>query len=202
MDLAKPTSAPLDLRHVAEDFNVRRRQYQHMCPRPQHSWLKCYPNIHASLQLMSHPRLTTILELGCHQGDLAVECLRTLPDWWMWHGYDITEPPVMKQHPRFQFHHIKTQIWDSDTVAFDVFVSSHTIEHLFAEEAKQLFQWLKGKCRHAVLCIPLRRLQGDLKGWHVLEEGYEWVMEQMMLNGFKPVWTCGGWFGWFQNSTL
>ena len=200
MDLAKPTSTSLDLSKVSEDFNVRRSQYQHMCPRPQYSWMKCYPNIHAALQLISHPRLPTVLELGCHQGDLAVQCLRNLPEWYEWHGYDIAESPVMKRHPRYKFHHIKTQIWNCETVAFDIFVSSHTIEHLFSSEVEKLIQWLNGKCKHAVLCIPLRRTMGDLKGWHVLDRGYEWVTQKLLENKFKQVWSCGGWFGWFTNS--
>jgi len=183
---------------VSRSFSERQRQYQQRST-PQTCWRKCYPHIQSALTLLSHSRCRVIAELGCHNGNLAAACLLNLPEYWIWHGYDIVEPQHMREHPRFVFHHLTSQIWDADIVEFDVFVSSHTIEHLYADEVEQLIHWLSGRCRHVVLCVPLRRGVGDLKGWHVLKPGYEWLTRLMVESGFHPIWTCGGWFGWFQH---
>jgi predicted SAM-dependent methyltransferase len=85
--------------------------------------------------------------------------------------------------------------------SFDVFVSSHTLEHLYAEEIEQLTEWLSRKTRYVIVSVPLLKDRGIVKGNHVLDKGSVWLKRTLKENGFSLIWDCGQWFGWFLNST-
>jgi hypothetical protein len=179
-------------------FEERKKLYQKFATRQQNCWVKGYPLIQSVLRLIEKPKIHRVAELGCHDGGLAVSCLKNLPSWWSWVGYGIIPPPMfLKTHDRFRYVELQNQIWLSEVEPFDVFVSSHTLEHLYDDEAEQLFSWLKGKCSHVILYVPLRMYKSDVKGRHVLTKGYRWVNQQLEQSGFRRVWSCGGWFGWF-----
>ena len=169
---------------------------------PQTSWLKCYNHILAVLTLLSHSRCTRIVELGCGDGSLAVACLTNLhtqqPLEWV--GYDISPYFIQnaKRHEQFIPCLLEDQIWNLNIPRFDVFVSSHTLEHLYSDEVEKLVAWLSSHAKYAVVCVPLRPDKTAVGANHILDKGFIWLRELFVRAGFRIIWDTGRYFGWYE----
>lgn len=144
-----------------------------------------------------------VLELGCNDGSLAVECLARLYNRCWWHGYDINPYWIKhsKEHPRYTATLLTDQIWNLDfIVEFGVFLSVHTLEHLYADEVTRLIKWLKRQhCKNIIVCTPLG--VGAINDQnHVLNQDETWLRQQFINEDFKVVWECGCYFGWYINT--
>ena len=181
------------------DFKERQLYYEHhpLYRHRQDSWMKCYDYIISTLKL-AQPN--TVVELGCNDGSLAVECLGNLPRYVQWIGYDIHKAFIdkSKQHQRYRPVLLEKQLWEYDLPTFDTFVSSHTIEHLYSDEVESLARWLSKRARFLVLCVPLRPDHGRLHADHILDKGSDWLVKLLEDCGFSLVWQIKGWFGWFK----
>lgn len=182
---------------IKRDFKNRQKYYSRRGNLP-YRWQKEYPMILGALQLMQHSpcNIKTVVELGCADGALAVQCLNDLPNHMSWTGYDIAKQWIAKslEHPRYKPILLRNWLWKLKLSRFDVFVSSHTIEHLFPDELQRLAEWLSDQARYVVLAVPSPHI---VQGQHVLGKSSEWIKEQFKDNGFRLVWEVGGWFGWF-----
>jgi hypothetical protein len=162
--------------------------------------MKCYDYMISALKLLTGSHLNRVVELGCNDGSLALECLGNLPRYIQWDGYDINENYIKqsKQHPRYTPHLLDKQLWEMNLPQFDVFVSSHTIEHLYSDEVEALARWLPSHARFLALCVPLRPDHGRLHADHILDKGSDWLVSLLEQWGFSLVWQVKGWFGWFK----
>lgn len=118
-----------------------------------------------------------VIELGCHEGHLAKSMLGKYESIASWSGYDINHRALLRSvvdDDRYRaialndwFHHIELP-------EFNVFVSSHTLEHLDSEQAIKVFDQISEKAIFLVLEIPISEDGQDwqgYKGTHVLKEG-------------------------------
>lgn len=182
------------------DFKARQQYYLNhpLYRHRQDSWMKCYDYMISALKLM--PNANSIVELGCNDGSLAIECLGNLPRYVQWIGCDIHKAFIekSKQHPRYKPILLEKQLWEHDLPRFDVFVSSHTLEHLYSDEVEKLVKWLSKRTRYVAICVPLRPDQGRIHADHILDKGSDWMVKLFNDNGFKLIWEIKGWFGWFK----
>jgi hypothetical protein len=183
-------------------FTARQHHYNKVVEW-QNAWTVEYAYILSTLKLLSFENCKSIVELGCADGALASCCLDELSWIEAWHGYDISPYWIENtvSHERYFPHLLETDIWMLPLDSFDIFVSSHTLEHLYAEEIEHLTEWLSRKTRYVIVSAPLLKDRGIVKGNHVLDKGSTWLKETLKENGFSLIWNCGQWFGWFLNST-
>ena len=84
---------------------------------------------------------------------------------------------------------------------FDVFFSSHTLEHLYSEDVEALINWLSTRAKYLLLIAPMGRKSTPLspkRPLHIMDKGSLWMAEKLKEVGFKSVWETHRWFGWFK----
>lgn len=133
-----------------------------------------------------------VIELGCYKGYLANEMLNKFPNIKSWIGYDIAKLAIKNtivKDKRYKSYHLKKWFDEIDLDFFDIFISSHTIEHLSWEQVKKTLSKVIDKCKYVVLEIPIPE-KG--KNWinfnspHVLTKGRKHLREFMSLH--KIIW--------------
>lgn len=142
--------------------------------------------------MLSGCREMNVVELGCHRGGLADECLKHFPRVIKnWFGYDVNyyalEDPIPKD-PRYKG--MKLTEWFYD-IKFEnepnIFVSTSTLEHHNREQFVKIFERLKySSIRHVAIGLLVRPAgwQG-YGGSHVLLMNQEEIKQCIEDFGFN-----------------
>jgi hypothetical protein len=133
----------------------------------------------------------SVIELGGWDGALAYAMMQR-GDIEVWVNYDLVRPAQVCDIPGYQFVKLEDYFWNLEPQSADVFVASHTIEHLTGEELEKLFSVLD--VEYIYLDAPLPESGPvDWKGYegsHVLELGWDEVSSMLSRNGY--LWRCQG----------
>jgi len=102
----------------------------------------------------------TVLELGCYRGALAESILQQVPDIDAWFGYDICDAALDEclSHPKFGPIRMDDWFHKLDNIpSHDIFVSTHTLEHMSNDEAiASLEKAIESpRCRYVMLEMPI-----------------------------------------------
>lgn len=112
-----------------------------------------------------------VLEFGAWNGKLADTVLKYYSNFIMrWHGTDIAPVVVTNnlcKHPTYNPIVLLGQLYDVNLPPHDIFVCSHTLEHLSWEEVQKVLKWQRAK--YLVLETPLRENLDGYEGGHVLD---------------------------------
>lgn len=173
-----------------EQFNRWRENYNNMSYADQRNFYDDvatqYPQqIHFTYALWRHffDRLKyqslAVLEVGGWRGELAGKMLTEYANIASWHNYEIVQLKQVVTDNRYRFIVPDDFVWNIDLPTADIFVASHTIEHLIGRDLEALIKNLD--TRWAVLEAPLS--QGvDWHGYHgshILELGWPEVDDLM-----------------------
>ena len=83
-------------------------------------------------------------ELGCYQGELAARMLAACPDIKAWIGLDINYHAISEsvvKDKRYRGVKLTQWIYDAIHVPWNVFLSSHTFEHLNGDQIGRTIRW-------------------------------------------------------------
>jgi hypothetical protein len=162
-------------------------------------WDEWFPKqAHFSLDLISELFIEAqsvldkleVIELGCHQGYLAKDILsRFNID--SWTGYDINKSALKRsvvEDERYTtvalvdkwFHEI-------DLPDFNVFVSSHTLEHMYLEEVEKTIVHVSQLAKYMILEIPILEAGQKWKGYggtHTLTCDRQTIRDLITSHGF------------------
>ncbi len=104
-------------------------------------------------------------ELGCYQGELAGRMLAAYPDIKAWIGLDINYHAISEsvvKDKRYRGVKLTQWIYDAVCVPWNVFLSSHTFEHLNGDQIGRTFQWAH-ESGFEFMIIEMPFCKGD--GW-------------------------------------
>lgn len=202
---------------MMEEFNRYRQDYDTLTfsdLKTIHSrWHKMYPNQKRFNENFFSTGLNNVIneegesikviELGGHNGQLALESLKRWPKI-SWLNVEIVNRGTIEglKDRNYKAHILSDQIWKelSDIKDYDVFVSSHVIEHLMNRQLETLINWLiKNQTKHILLDTPIKaegQTWSDYFGAHLLEMGsnqvkgllagtYELIKEE---KGWRSSW--------------
>lgn len=141
-----------------------------------------------------------VLELGGYKGKLA-NILFVLPppspeilNWTNFEIASLAKKEKACHHERYHVEILDNHLWEMDPSKkendFDVFFSSHTIEHFSGADLKKLIAWLKRtNVQYIYLEAPLVNSATDYswtdyEGSHILELGWLEVIDLFLLAGF------------------
>jgi len=135
-----------------------------------------------------------VFEFGGWDGDLANKMLSENLRIKLWHNYDIV--PELKEHTvcydeRYNCIIPNDFVWKT-TISdeFNMFISTHAIEHIKLSNFKELAEKVISRCDWAILDIPLK---GNGINWdgtgssHIFEGGWSDVKEIMEKYKFKII---------------
>lgn len=145
-----------------------------------------------------------VAELGPADGWLAYNCMSRLK-LKSWIGYDISTVMVERTLPEarslgFVNIELNEQFWDSTVEDFDIFVSSHTIEHLSDNHFKELLKFISPRANALILEIYIK---GSRTGWrnyggsHILTLNGNDIDTMIRDKGF--VLMGGRYMGWLRH---
>ncbi len=131
-----------------------------------------------------------IVELGCHDGSMASAFSEVNVEEWV--GYDIINVvnQIRQANRRFRFVELDGQIWDRPSMEFrgkEVFISSHTIEHLSDVEVDRLIPFMR-MFKYLMLIVHASEDGDDwmnYDGLHVYTAGVGHIRES--LTGFQTL---------------
>lgn len=130
-----------------------------------------------------------IIELGCWTGDLAKEVLSKF-DIKSWIGYDISANTLKRsvvKDERYKTVALSKWIYDTTIPDFNVFLSTHTFEHMSLEEVEKTVAYISDKTKYMILEIPLSEDGQDWKGYsgtHVLTASRQTIRDLITSHGF------------------
>lgn len=159
--------------------------------------------------------LLRVIELGCHQGHLAKELLDTDINISYWRGYDVNYSAIDRSVVEdSRYDTIKMIQWFHNMSWFphyNVFVSSHTLEHFNFKQAQATIKAVaRAGIKYMMIEIPFK-LNGapewkDAHGSHVLNSTRSNFEDMIQAEGFSKIYynTCKkGWahiYGWENKS--
>lgn len=119
-----------------------------------------------------------VVELGGFEGALALEILKMYPTM-QWLNVEIIKHRMKRglEKYRYKEYVLSEQLWreELDLGKYDVFVSSHTLEHLSNVQVKRLFECLiLNNIKYLILDIPVRpngQTWHGYSGTHILTVG-------------------------------
>lgn len=190
---------------VPRDFKQRQEFYEKTFKTFAESWKKSVDFILSTLKLLQHSNCKTIVELGCNDGALAVHCLQRLKIPYEWTGYDFHKlcRDEQRWHPQYKSVQLEDWLWKTEVPKFDIFMASHTFEHLYADEVKMLATWLRDHCKYLLIVAPLGRKGSSTTVLsHVLEKGSLWLRDVLESVGFHVVWETGRYWGWYESNVV
>jgi len=117
-------------------------------------------------------RTLRVIELGSFKGELKNKVTESVE---FWIGYDLFPCSDVELVDYFY----NTEIPDAD-----LFVCTHTFEHMSFEEVQKCVKHIKG-CEFAAIEIPLRDSWNGYNGTHVLEASREDIIRLFSENGFE-----------------
>lgn len=178
---------------VAEDFP---EQIDFHLP----SWLRFFEYVFSKIGPFR------VLEIGGWKGELAEEVFKTLPDVILrksvygggqpvptWHNYEISQEALTETvptDPRYVAMVPNDYAWNIELPDADVFIASHTIEHIKASELEQMVDNLPDTVRFIAFESPLpASTEGNTwenyTGSHILEVGWKQVKGMLSDRGFS-----------------
>ena len=128
-----------------------------------------------------------VFELGGWHGEMAYALLPHYPHISRWVNWEISRQAVRRSicfDKRYQAIVPDDFAWNLPLPAHNVFVASHTIEHIRLSEAGRLFEKLEA--RYIGLEMPLLETPPDWSGYngsHIIEGG--WPAVEALLDGYK-----------------
>ena len=145
-----------------------------------------------------------VTELGPADGWLAFNCLSRL-EFKSWTGYDISRIMVEKTLPEvkslgFVSIELNEQFWDSAVEEFDIFVCSHTIEHLSDNHFEELLKFISPRIETLILEVYVKGNRTDWKdygGSHILTLNGNDIDAMVKDRGFASV--GGRYMGWLRH---
>lgn len=166
------------------------------------SWLRFFKYVHDGLGPFS------IFEIGGWKGEMAQAVFDTAPDLIKrttirggkqqlptWVNFEISEEALtgtVVTDPRYQAKVPPDFAWNVAIPNMDVFIASHTIEHITEENFVALLDNLPSTVVFIGLESPLRpsdvsRDWGNYTGSHILEIGWKEVAEHLADFGFYAI---------------
>lgn len=187
-----------------EDFNQWREDYDQMTYTDQVEFYNQVEREHPNqrffyadsfAQLLGAACATlfsfSVIELGGWKGELAEKMLLSYPPISYWINYEISQRAVQKsplRSPRYFPIVLPNFLWTSALWPADVFISSHTIEHIREKQLKRLFSKLPKSIKFIGLQSPLPEGPTDWTddhGSHILECGWGKVKVMLEKRGFE-----------------
>lgn len=138
-------------------------------------------------QAFEYAQPRVVAELGGWNGRLAAEMLSRF-DLASWINYDIVDVAQATTDSRYRQCVLTDYLWNLEPVQADIFVATHTIEHLKLDDLRLLVYGLD--CEHVFFEAPLQSEPTDWRGYagsHVLEVGWDGVDDLMADAGYHNV---------------
>jgi len=139
-------------------------------------------------------RPLTVVELGCYRGTLAKQILEINDNIEVWYGYDLCHLALKNrvvEDGRFHPVYMDTQWYNQDHDPFDVFISTHTLEHMTNPEVRQTIVKIYESCELAVyLELPVLESGKTWRGGassHVLRWGRRYFRDKFTNDGWKII---------------
>jgi hypothetical protein len=119
--------------------------------------------IHFKKMFEKLPEDLSVVELGCHQGNLAKKMLKEFSKIKSWTGYDFHSPisRSIVHDDRYSSMILSDWFQNISLPDFDVFVSSHTLEHLSNKEAAAVLCRIQSP--YMLIEVPLNK---EGRNWH------------------------------------
>lgn len=138
------------------------------------------------------PENSRILELGCHTGCLAMQILNRFPKLVRWTGYDFRYPidRTIVEDERYNTVVLKDWFYNTELIECDVFVSSHTLEHVSNKEAMAILNHVAG-IKYIMLEVPVPENGRKWAGWgcsHVLTLGQRHIRDFLSNAGYRQIY--------------
>lgn len=146
-------------------------------------------SVHAVLEQIK-PR--TIVELGGWNGQLAHQMLDQYPTIERWTNVEICREAAdagAHRHPRYMAATLDDYYWHSGPWICDLFIASHTIEHLSHHHLNQTIEATQAKA--LFLDAPLIDAPTNwhaFTGTHILETGWAGVNQTCKQHGYHLTW--------------
>lgn len=144
-----------------------------------------------------------VVELGCFRGELARDVLPNFEDIVCWDGYDICSAAIdftVCKDQRYTATKLTCPFCRIPDFKFEIFVSTHTVEHLSSEEAVDLLGFIERNCRKAVyLEMPIPESGKKWRGGassHVLELGRKHFRRFFVSHGWKNAHEADSGMNW------
>ena len=136
-----------------------------------------------------------VVELGCHQGNLAKTMLGQFDIKYIksWVGYDICKAALARsvvKDKRYTAVSLSDWFYNTDLPSFNVFVSTHTFEHMDLDEIEKTFAHISQLAKYLILEIPISEAGQDFKGYrgaHVLTSGRQVIRDLITKHGFDQI---------------
>lgn len=140
-----------------------------------------------------------VVELGGYEGELALQILKFYPEM-QWLNIEIISHRMKKGLENYQYkeHVLSDQLWNEnlDLRKYDVFVSSHTLEHLSDVQVERLFHYLgANNLKYLILQVPIKVNGQTWQGYggaHVLRMGST-QMKKLLNPLYCLVYERGAW---------
>lgn len=207
------------------EFNLFRKQYHTLSFEEQKrintQWNSKFPNqkhydLHFFLTCFQHIATEigeniSVAELGGNNGQLAFDVLSIFPrmKWLNIEIINLDQVDGLKDF-NYSFYELPAQIWNTDfrLSGFDLFVSSHTFEHLSNDDMDNFLFFLLGQnVRYLIFETPLKEHGQDWHDYHgshvlkygrgyirrILKKKYELIKEDVGEKSFLK-W-CSFWRG-------
>jgi len=133
-----------------------------------------------------------VLEFGGYNGSMARDVIRMYGLVKMWHNVEISHKmPQIKMSDVYQLLVPGAFLWDLDIANdnYNVFVSSHAIEHLKHEHLEKLLRGLPKRIEYIYLEAPLKQTGNidwnNYYGTHIYEYDFD-AIDEVLSDHFKP----------------
>lgn len=138
-----------------------------------------------------------VIELGCYQGELAEEIMARFPTKiGKWVGSDICESALYNAvvSDPFEPMFLDEPFYKQQLDGFDVFISTHTLEHMIWPEVFQVFDKVNQSNIDSVfLELPVKENGKKWRGGgssHVLDKGRKHIRGWFLDKKWKVDWEC------------
>ncbi len=149
---------------------------------------KIYEAFQAVFETVGFP--VTILELGAWNGRLAKSIFEVYGQRIMkWHGCDIAPVVVLNRqckHPLYNPVLLLSHFWDVNIPKHDVFICSHTLEHMTFDQVKKVLLHQHGK--YLVLETPIENWD-NYEGGHILDVSQEEYLNFIKSLGYENIYS-------------
>jgi len=190
------------------DYNVFRKYYQGLTfddlaelygyfaqLRPQDGRYResCFVEMFNLLRYMTKDDLH-IVELGCNKGYLAMDILKQFKNIKTWIGYDFHSYENLGDL-RYVSRALSDWFHLIELPDFNVFVSSHTIEHLSGDQVVKTFNHIVSKAEYLLLEIRIYEDGFDWDSWrcaHVLTWGQKQLKKLLTGIGYRLFYEIKG----------
>jgi len=148
-----------------------------------------------------------VVEFGCHDGSLAKETIPHVKNISMWYGFDFnTFSDRCFSIDKFKFIPLEKWFHDTKLPEFNVFVSSHSIEHISDIQALKLLKHVS-TAKHCLFEIPINDEGRSWHNWgcsHVLTWGRIRLREIMNSLGYDLFYNLDsvGVTGWLKRDNI